>query len=165
MEAVSAVCQGFHINNNTQIHISSAVSADGCFFEHTMRSLNKTETLGKGPHRYLVGAQLGVSSLTITINAIVFVTCVTKELRTNGFFLLCATRSIADVCFAANVFIGAVLFYSDNNKHTNLHANIYGCYVGNVFVNICYLWSVMILVSITVNRYKSCSEAIHSSKR
>ena len=151
MEAVSAVCDGFHINNNTQIHISSAAFTEGCSFEHSMRSLNKTESLGRGLHRYILGAQLGASSLTVIMNVMVFVTCVTKELRTNGFFLLCATRCIADICFAANMFIGAVLFY--NEEHL-LHTNIYGCYVGQVFVKICYLWSVMILASITVNRYK-----------
>ena len=147
MEAVSAVCDGFNINNNTQIHISSAAFAEDCSFEYNMRSLNKTETLRRGPYRYLIGAQLGASSLTVIMNVMVFVTCVTKQLRTNGFFLLCATRCIADICLAANMFIAAVLFY--NEKHTNR----YVCYVGHNFVNICYLWSVMILVSITVNRY------------
>ena len=150
MEAVSAVCKGFHINNNTQIHISSAASAEGCSFEHAKRSLNKTETLIRGNHSSLTGALLGVSSVTITTNVMVFVTCVTKELRKNGFFLLCAIRSIADICFAADAFIGSVLFHT---KKYLQHENIYDCYVAPVSGNVCYLWSVMMLVFITVNRY------------
>ena len=144
--ALSAVCDGFHIDNNTQIHISLAASPDGCSFGHTKRNLNKTETLHRGNYSYLVGGLLGVSSFTITMNVMVFVTCVTEELRNNGFFLLCATRSIADICFAANMFLSAVLFYTE--KHLQ-HENIYDCYIAQVFGKICYLWSVMILISIT----------------
>ena len=164
MEAVSAVCKGFQINNKTQIHISLAVSAEGCSFEHDKRSLNKTDTLKNGPYSYLIGAQLGTSSLTVAVNVMVFITCITKELRTNGFFLLCATRSIADICFAANMLVGAVLFYTE--KHLP-YTNIYDCYVGQAFVNICYLWSVMILISITVNRYMMVTKpfAVHSGNQ
>ena len=149
MAALQRVCQS-RINSTTQLEISTVSSSEACLDDYYKKNIHKTEQLHRG-YLFSYGIALTVfSSETCIVNMMVVVTCLTKELRNNGFFLLYAVRSIADFLYAANKATAILIFFCKTYLSTH---DIYSCYIYDVIDNSCYLWSVLLLLSVSVARY------------
>ena len=149
MLAIQKVCQN-KINNSSQLEISTASSSKACLNDYNQKTVNKTEQFQR---KYIFAygtAKVAFSAETCITNMMVVVTCLTKELRTNGFFLFYAARSIADFLCAANKFNAGIIYI---NKIYISTFDIYNCYMYDIIDNTCYLWSVLLLLSVSVARY------------